>query len=148
MAITVSKEINASVDRVWAVITDIDNCDKNISGIQAVKVLERPDQGVIGLKWQETRLMMGKEAVETMWISSAEAPNWYETTAHNHGAIYTSRMEISESPSGTILTMSFSSEATTLTSRLMSLLSFLFNSTLRRMIEQDLADIKKVAESD
>ena len=148
MVINVTKEINASVDRVWAVITDIDNCDKHISGIKAIKILERPEQGVIGLKWQETRLMMGKEAIETMWISAAEAPNWYQTTAHNHGAIYSSRMEIAESASGTALTMSFSSEATTFGSRLMSVLSFLFKGTLRKMIEQDLEDIKKVAETD
>ena len=148
MAVTASKGISASMDRVWAVITDIDNCDQNISGIQSVKILEKPEQGVIGLKWQETRVMFGKEAVETMWISAADAPRWYETTAHNHGSIYTSRMEIKESSTGCTLTMSFSSEATTFASRLMSVMSFLFNGALRKMIEQDLDDIKKVAETE
>lgn len=147
MGVTVRENINAPVERVWAVITDIENAADNISAINSIKVLDRPAEGVVGLKWEEVRTMFGKEATETMWISSAEAPSWYETTAHNHGAIYNTRMGIEKTDNGSEISMQFSCKATTLGSRLMTMISFLFNGAIRKALQQDLSDIKKVAEA-
>ena len=63
--------------------------------------------GLVGLKWTETRLMFGKQATETMWITDAEENDYYQTRAESHGSIYISRLEIKDSGDGTELTMSF-----------------------------------------
>ncbi|MBX2881543.1 MAG: SRPBCC family protein [Granulosicoccus sp.] len=147
MSIRVAQNINASPERIWQVITDIDNAAQNIEHIQKVEVLERPVNGVVGLKWRETRKMFGKEADEVMTIDQAEPNRFYQTRAENHGAVYQSRMEITPLEKGCELAMSFESQPVTIVARLMSLMTFLFAGSVKKMIAQDLADIKKVAEA-
>lgn len=146
MIITVSEEINAPRERVWKIITDIDGWTETISGIVAIDVINRPASGIIDLKWRETRVLFGKEAVETMWITAAEENDWYETRAENHGAIYSTRISLIDAQEKTVLTMTFSSQPTTFVSRLMSVMGYLFRGTMRKMLQQDLADIRRAAE--
>lgn len=147
MKIAVSEEIDAPRERVWNIVTDIDSWADTISGIVSVDVINRPASGVIDLKWRETRVLFGKEAVETMWITAAEENRWYETRAENHGAIYTTRISLDDSQGKTLLTMAFSSRPTTIVSRLMAFMGYLFRSTMRKMIKQDLVDIRRASET-
>ena len=146
MAISVRETINAPRERVWALITNPDGWTDMISGIVAVDVIDRPEHGILGLKWREKRILFGKEATETMWVTAAEPNHWYETTAENHGMIYTTRMSVDDDNGKTVLSMHFSAAATTFAARLMSLLSFFFNGAVRKALQQDLVDIRQVAE--
>ena len=146
MTITVSEEISATREQVWNIITDIDSWTDTVDGIVAVDVIDRPEDGVVGLKWRETRVLFGKEAIETMWISAAEPNHWYETTAENHGAIYSSRMNLDQSGDKVVLTMTFSAKPTTVAAKLMSVVGFMFNGTMRKMLQKDLADIREAVE--
>lgn len=76
MPVTVTEKIQAPRERVWQIITDIAHAAKTISGLKELTVLERPAAGLIGLKWTETRVMFGKEAAETMWITAAAENQW------------------------------------------------------------------------
>lgn len=147
MTVTVSGEIKAPRERVWQLVTDIDRWAETITGIISVDIIERPADGIIGLKWREERVMFGKNAFETMWITSAEPGRWYETTAENHGAIYNTRVSVDESNSNSVLTMQFSVRPVTFAAKLMSLTSFMFNGTIRKMLDKDLQDIRRVLES-
>ena len=147
MTVTVSEEIDAPRERIWHLITDIDTWSDTISGIVSIEVLERPDTGVVGLKWRETRVMFGKEADETMWISAAEPSQWYETAAESHGSKYSTRLSLDDANGKIRLTMSFSAEPTTTAAKLMSLLSFMFNGTMRKLLQKDLIDVRLAAES-
>lgn len=146
MTITVSETINAPRERVWNLITDSDGWADTISGIKSVEVLEKPSDGVIGLKWREKREFFGKEATETMWITAAENGHWYETNALNHGMAYTTRLSVAELGDGTTLTMTFDARPTTLAARLMMPIGMMFNGTVRKALQQDLNDIKLAAE--
>jgi len=146
MTITVSEEINAPREQIWHVITDIDSWSDTISGILNIDVLNKPEAGVVGLKWKETRMLFGKEAIETMWISAAEPNRFYETTAENHGMIYTTRFDLDDSNDKTNLTVEFSAKPTTVASKLMSAMSFMFDGTIRKMLQKDLDDIRQVVE--
>ena len=146
MSVMVAENIKASRERVWEIITDIEHAAETISAITKLTVLERPAAGFIGLKWTETRVMFGKEATETMWISAAEENHWYETTAESHGSIYNSRLEIRDAGDGVELSMSFKTTPTSLFARIMSVTSFLFNGTIKKAFQQDLQDIKRIAE--
>ena len=77
-----SIEIAAEPSRVWSVISDIENAVNHISGIKKIEVLEpRSNESIVGLKWQETREWMGRDAVEVMWVTDASEALFYETRA-------------------------------------------------------------------
>eukprot|EP00957_Ditylum_brightwellii_P100284 7642586-Ditylum_brightwellii.AAC.1 len=63
--------VNASREAIWSVITDFEHMVDNIDAITKGEILEKPDDGnnLVGLKWQETWVMFGSEATETMWIT-------------------------------------------------------------------------------
>ena len=148
MNISCSTQINAPKEKVWDIITNIDKAPEHVSGIKSVEVLEKPDSGVIGLKWKETRVMFGKEAEETMWITHAEENRFYQTRAESHGAVYISKMAVDESNGSSKLTMSFNGQPQTTGAKIMSaLMGWMFKKGTIKAIEQDLADIKVKAEA-
>ena len=147
MSLMATEKIQAPRERVWEIITDIEHAAETITGITALTVLERPATGVIGLKWKETRVMFGKEAEETMWITGAEENQWYETRAESHGAIYKSRFDIRDAGDGVELTMSFDSTPVSFFARVMNVMAFLFAGAMKKACQKDLQDIKRRAES-
>ena len=77
-----SIEIAASTQAVWDIISDIEHAADHISGIKNIKVLEpATGEGMIGLKWQESREWMSRDAVEVMWVTDALEASFYETRA-------------------------------------------------------------------
>lgn len=72
MAIKVDVTIDGPKEEVWNVIADIENSPNTITGIEAVEILEKPNDGLVGLKWQETRTLFGRTATEIMWITDAK----------------------------------------------------------------------------
>ncbi|MEL6951293.1 MAG: SRPBCC family protein [Pseudomonadota bacterium] len=149
MQITVSTHIDAPRDVVWARATDFENCADFISGLEKTEVLEIPATGIVGLKWQETRTMMGKEATETMWVTAARAPEHYDVEAGSHGCRYYSRISLKEIGDATELTMTFRGEPETFMAKLLgNTIGRLFLGTTRKMLQQDIDDIKLAAEHD
>jgi len=55
-------------------------------------------------------------------------------------------MSLDDSDGKILLTMQFSAKPTTFAARLMSMMGFLFNGAMRRMIQRDLSDIRQGAE--
>ncbi|MGI9271444.1 MAG: SRPBCC family protein [Woeseiaceae bacterium] len=146
MKVTVSEEINAPRERIWSIVTDVDSWVDTISGIVSIEVIDRPESGFMGLKWRETRVLFGKEAVETMWITGVEEFHWYETRAESHGAIYKTRISLDDSNGKIAITMVFSSRPVTIGAKLMSVMGFLFKGTMKKFLQEDLADIRAAAE--
>ena len=143
-----SIRINGSKEAIWAVICDIENSDKHISGINKVEVLNKPAEGIIGLKWRETRTMFGKEATEDMWITEAEANKYYRTRAESHGAIYISTLTIEEEGDACTLSMGFEGQAVSFGAKIGNFLmgKMMMKSTEKALLV-DLEDIKKHVES-
>jgi hypothetical protein len=144
-----SIEIAAAPESVWAVVTDIQNAGNVISGIKAIEIVEAaPGPTITGLKWKETREWMGRDAVEVMWITDSSSPSFYETRAESHGAIYTSRIELEPTQTGTGLTMKFNAQPDTLGAKVMWLLTgWMAKKSVCKVIDQDLADIKTAVEN-
>ena len=139
--------INAPASLVWDFISDIEHCATWLTNVDSVSILKRGDNGLVGLRWEETRKMFGKEATETMWITRAEPLNFYQVEAHNHGAKYFSKLSIQVKPGGCELAMSFSAKAVSFSAKLSSLLMApLMKSSVKKMVAKDLSDIKHAAE--
>ncbi len=147
MKISVSVEIERTKDVVWKAITDIEHCTDMITGIIDLKVLNKPEEGLVGFKWQETREMFGKQAVETMWITDAKAQEYYDVRAENHGAVYLSTLSISETGGKTQLIMNFTTQAQSIFVKMISAFMGLFvKKTMIKMLQKDLDDIKTYLE--
>lgn len=149
MNISVNVVIKSPKKQVWKTIIDIDNSVNIISGITNLKVLHQPDTGIIGFKWVETRKMFGKESSETMWITESKHEEYYCTRAENCGAIYTTKMAVTEDAEGTRLSMSFSGTASSWWVRaLSSVMGLLMKKPMAKMLKKDLEEIKAYIERD
>ncbi|MFQ5930774.1 MAG: SRPBCC family protein [Nitrospiraceae bacterium] len=147
MAIRVEVAIDGSKEDVWKVITDIENSPNAITGIEEVEILERPTDGLVGLKWRETRTLFGRTATEIMWITDAKENGRYRTRAESHGAVYVTSLVVSEHDGKTRLTMEFDATPQTLSARVMAATTgIFFKNATKKALMQDLNDIKAVVE--
>ena len=148
MKLTIDIEIKSPKEKVWKVITDIENSVNTISGIDKIEILNKPKDTVVGLKWKETRTIFGKSATETMWITEATEYNYYKTRAESNGAIYQTILKLSEKENTTFLTMEFNSEAITIKGKIMAFIfGRMLNKTMKKLIKKDLIDIKTTVEN-
>jgi len=139
--------INGSKAAVWAVITDIDKAADIMSGVEKIEILEEPADGLVGLKWRETRLLFGKPASAEKWITEVVENEFYKTRAEDLGFVFLTTMRISESGAGVTLTSSHDSQPQTIGARLQSIpMGLLFKGVLRKAILRDLGDIKTAVE--
>lgn len=147
MELKTNVQINATKEKVWSIISDIENSTDNISAIERIEILTPRTEGLLGLKWKETRTMFGKQATEVMWITDAKENEFYQTRAESHGAIYISRLWLEENTNGTLLSMSFNGEPQTTGAKFMSMvLGWMFKGATVKALKKDLEDIKMVAE--
>jgi carbon monoxide dehydrogenase subunit G len=148
MRIDVEVNVRAPKVLVWKLITDIEHAAERISGIEKVEILERPAQGLLGLKWRETRTLFGKTATEVMWVTDVQEGSHYATEARSHGAIYRTKTGVEDDPNGTRLWGQFEADAQSIGAKVMStLLGFLIKGATRKALLKDLADVKAAAES-
>lgn len=148
MRLSVNIEIKAPKEKVWQVITDIENSTDTISGIDKIEILDKPKETIVGLKWKETRTIFGKSSTETMWITEAEENKYYQTRAESNGSVYQTVLKLSEQGKATNLSMEFSSEAVSVTGKIMALVfNAMLKKSMKKLIEKDLLDIKTFIEN-
>ena len=140
--------INGSRAAIWAAITNIENASETIGGIENIEVLEKPANGLVGLRWRETRMLFGKPATAEKWITDAAENEFYNTRAEDGGFVFLSTMRISQSNGGMTLTTSHDSKPQGMVARFKSIPMVLFKGVIRKALLQDLNDIKSVVEQE
>jgi len=149
MIVEAQVTINGSKAAIWAAITNIENASETISGIENIEVLEKPANGLVGLKWRETRMLFGKPATAEKWITDAAENEFYKTKAEDRGFVYLCTKSISESSGGITLTESHESKPQGIVAKLLSIpMGFLFKGVAKKALLQDLNDIKAAVEHD
>ena len=147
MIVEAQVTINGSKAAVWAAITDIENASGTISGIEQIEVLEKPANGLVGLKWRETRKLFGKSASVDKWITDAAEGEFYKTKAEDGGFVYVTTKSISESIGGMTLTETHESRPRGFAAKAMSIpMGLLLKGVVRKYLLQDLNDIKAAVE--
>src|SRR5436190_5428649 len=121
MIVEAQVTINGSKAAIWAAITNIANASETISGIENIEVLETPANGLVGLKWRETRTLFGKPATVEKWITHAAENEFYKTKAESDGFVFLTTKSISESSGGMTLTESHVSEPQRIVAKLLSI---------------------------
>jgi len=148
MNTSVSIEIEKPQEEIWQAITDFKNCQSFIESIESLEIIDQPKNTLVGFKWKESRVMFGKEATETMWITDFAENEFYQTRAESHGSIYKSRLSIEPEGEHTKLTMSFSAEPVSFSAKLMtSVMGFMIKKSMNKALMKDLTDIKAYVES-
>jgi uncharacterized membrane protein len=146
-AVSVSRAIDAPLDTVWAIATDLADLPETFSAITAVEILAGGDPFDVGTRWRETRTMMRREASEVMTVTRLEPKRGYTVEADNGGVHYVSTFAFA--PVGedrSEVTMTFSGEPTAARNAFMRMMGKLGLRIVRKSIEKDLHDLATAAE--
>lgn len=147
MLVEAQVTINGSKAAIWAAITDIENAGQTISGIEKIEILEKPANGLVGLKWRETRMLFGKPASADKRITDAAENEFYKTRAADGGFVFLSTMSISQSNGCMTLSSSHDSRPQGIVAKIMSIpMGLLFKGVAKKALLQDLNDIKSAVE--
>jgi Polyketide cyclase / dehydrase and lipid transport len=149
MIVEAQVTINGSKAAIWAAITNIEHASETISGIEKIEVLEKPANGLVGLKWRETRTLFGKPATVEKWITDAAENEFYKTKAEDGGFVFLCTKRISESGGGNTLTESHESNPQGNVAKLMAIpMTLLFKGVVKKALLQDLKDLKAAVEQE
>jgi hypothetical protein len=147
MIVETQVTIKGSRGTIWAAISNIENAPEIISGIEHIEILEKPANGLVGLKWRETRMLFGKPATADKWITDAAENEFYKTRAESDGFVFLSTMRISESSGGIMLSSVHDSKPQGIVARVMSIpMGLFFKGVAKKALLQDLEDIKSAVE--
>ena len=149
MDITVTHSTHAQPEDVWAVMTDIEGSADVLSGVKAVERLDGGSGFGEGLRWRETRVMMGREATEEMEITAVDLEaRTYVAEAESSGTNYRSTLSVTRVDAGSVITMTFGADPDGAVQKLLAAtLGRLFAGATRKALQQDLADIAAAAEA-
>jgi hypothetical protein len=139
--------IKGSKAAIWAAIINIENAAKIITGIKNIELVEKPANGIVGLKWRETRMLSGKPATVEKWITEAAENEFYQTRAEDGGFVFLTTKRLLESHDGIVLTESHESRPQSIGAKIMSIpMLLLFKGMVKKALLQDLNDIKSAVE--
>lgn len=148
MIVEAGTTIRSTREVIWAVICDIANAAKIIRGVERIDVLDRPRDGLVGLKWRETRRLFGKPVAVEKWITQAVENEFYETRAESDGFVFVTTMRLSPAGDGVTLTSSHDSRPQGLVATLQAIpMKLLFKGVIRKAILEDLKDIEAAVAS-
>ena len=147
MIVEAQLHINATKEKIWTTITDIRDAEKILSAVEKIEFLNQPANGLVGLKWRETRMYFGKPASVDKWITEAVENEFYKTRAEMDGFIFLTTMAISEDHEATLLKSSHETRSETFIAKIKSLPMIFFRGVLKKAILQDLNDIKSAVEN-
>lgn len=146
MIVEAQVTIKGSRAVVWNAITNIENAAEIISGIEKIEIVEKPVNGLVGLKWRETRMYFGKPATVEKQVTDAAENEYYKTRAEESEFIFLSTISISESHDGIKLISSHETIPQGIAAKIKSIPMVFFKGMVKKALLQDLNDIKSAVE--
>jgi len=146
-SVRVTKTINADPQRVFELITDFEHAAEHIKGIDKVEIMTDGPVGV-GTRIRETRTFFGRQAVETMEITQFQPGKSYTTFAVSSGCEYVSGFTVTPAGDGCEVAMDFQATPKTLMAKVFSIMSGPMIKMVVKCVEDDLNDIKRIAEGE
>jgi ribosome-associated toxin RatA of RatAB toxin-antitoxin module len=138
---SVSRRIEASPERVYALMTDLPNAPAVVPAIRAVEILtEGPVR--VGTRFKETRVVFGREHAETFEVTELAAARAFGMACTSCGARYDSRFTFRPDGRGTIVEMTMTVEPLTTYARIVG---FLMRPMMKKMVAECAKDLDAVA---
>jgi carbon monoxide dehydrogenase subunit G len=144
--VKVSTEIQAPVERVFELFTDIEHAAERVSGIKQIDIMSTGPFS-LGYRWTETREVMGRLDDATMEVTSFERNRMY-TVTHHKGAVFGSGVRIDATftfepvPAGTRVSIEFELRPEGLPPGLLLPLEWAIGGQVRHVLSDDLEDLK------
>lgn len=141
----VARHVEATPQRVFGVFTDFANAAQHIRGIEKLELLTSGPIGK-GTRFRETRKMFGRSHSEELEVIEFEPGSSYTIGCDSCGARYRTKISISPEARGSFVRMHTRIEPLTLFAKVMGVLMAPMQKTMKKAIEQDLDDLRAVAE--
>ncbi|MCH2132886.1 MAG: SRPBCC family protein [Phycisphaerales bacterium] len=142
----ITRTVNAPIDRVFDVFTDLDHMWPRIEDI--VKI-ERDTSGPVGVGtvYQETRAGFGRESTSSLEFTEFDPPNRWAITAASVGIRMTTSFDLQPEEDGTRLIVNTKIRPLNPVSWFMGLfLSPLLMGTVKRAVNRDLDTLCQLAD--
>lgn len=144
--IVLTERIAAPRNVVFALATDMSRAVDVYSGIEAIEPLDDEPMG-IGYRWRETREIMGRQATEELEITHYDPEGSYTAESDSCGCRYTATLRCDPVGDETLTTLEVTSRPNTFLAKLMAPLGAIMAGPMKKALAQDLADLKRAAES-
>lgn len=137
--------IQAPIERVFDVFTDLARAGERLTAVQRIEVLTDGPVGK-GTRWRETRLMMKSQVTETLEFTAFERPGRCVISCVSREAAFETEFRFLPDGAATRVEMQFNWKPQSLMAKLMSPLAPLIMRMIRKSMVQDLNELKTVAE--
>lgn len=146
MLVEAEIKIQGTRAMIWEVITNIQDAAKFITGIEKIELIDIPTNGIIGLKWRESRIYFGELSTVEKWITDANENIFYKTKSEIDGFEFTTHLSIDGNGDSLTLKSSHDTRPIGFLAKLKSIPMILFKGVIKKAILQDLIDIKSEVE--
>ena len=145
--ITLTKDIEAQPERVFAVFTDFEKAPQAVTGIERLELLTDGPVGK-GTRFRETRIMFKREATEEMEITAFDPGQGYTVEAESCGSHFKTDFRFVPIGRGTRVEMEVDCKPTTFMAKVMSPISALMMGPMKKCIQKDFDDLRAHVEGD
>jgi len=143
---TISKHIDASPERVFALATDFARAPDVIGGIDKVEMLTDGPVGA-GTRFLETRTLFRFASTQEVEITHFEPPRHYALACESHGSRYLTEVRLEPNRTGTQVEMRFEAQPQSFMAKAMVQTMQPMLDSVARELERDLEDMKAVLEA-
>ena len=140
--LSVSRRIDAPVERVFETVADIGNYSKAIPDIVRAEIISEVKAGV-GTRFRETRLMGGHETTTELEVTEFVENDHVRIVADTHGTVWDSRFSVGSTDGGTDLTLTMQARPHTLAAKITATMAM---AMIRKALEKDMDAVKSFCE--
>lgn len=141
----VSSEIDAPVEQVFELFTDIEHAADRVSAIKRIEIMSTGPFH-LGFRWCETRDILGRLDDAEMEITSFDKNKGYTVTHHKGGVRIDTLFAFEPTASGTSVSIEFELNSQGLPPGLLSPLEWAVGGKVRSALSDDLEDLKNSIE--
>jgi carbon monoxide dehydrogenase subunit G len=144
--LSLKKHVTAPPEVVFEVFSNLEQAASRVRGIVSLDILTEGPVGV-GTRFRETRVMFKKESTEELEIIAFDPPRSYTVAAKSCGAEFKSVFRFAPNDAGTDVYFDFETKPVSFGAKLMSPLTKLMMGPMKRVMEEDLDDLRDAAEA-
>ena len=144
--VAVSRSINAPLESVFEMFTDVEHAPEHVSGVVNVEMLTVGPVG-LGTRWRESRRVLGRIDSADMEITAFDRYRTYTISHYKAGVRVDAVFTFESDGDRTSVAIEFRLDSGGLPPGLLTPLNWAIAGTVRHVLENDLADLKKLLEA-